>query len=206
MAILFNIEFKGQIPDLVNIDTNITKNNILRPALEDIAHDFRFEMRKAYKRSGTPGYKWPANSARYLAHDRLKGGNPPGVRTGAVRRSFTIGKGRGSVEEYGPTNLRIGTSLKYANFSAAGPRRPRRGLVIDTQTQVFRGGQVRGRRVPVRDPLLQVFTLRTRKLRKPIQTRWENYLLEPIKELIENPVTVGVNRPSRRRGGRRRTT
>ena len=203
MAILFNISFEGQLLDLVRIDTRIQHNNILRPALQNIAEDFRFHMRRAYKRSGTPGYKWPANSPRYVANDKLKGGNPPGVRTGAVRRSFITGKGRGSVEEYGSDNLRIGTSLKYANFSAAGPRRPRRGLVLDTQTQVFRGGEVRARRVPVRDPLLQVFTLRTRKLRKPIQKRWEGYLLEPIKELIENPVSASVTRPSRRRGGRR---
>lgn len=205
MAILFNIEFRGQIPDLTRIDTKIQQSGILLPALHDIADDFRLYMRKAYKRSGTPGYRWPANDPRYIANDPFKGGNPPGVRTGAVRRSFTVGKGRGSVEEYGPDSLRIGTSLKYANFSAAGPRRPRRGVTVDTQTQVFRGGQVRGRRIPVRDPLLQVFTIKTRKLRKPIKTKWEGYLLEPIKELIENPVTVGVNRPSRRRGGRRRT-
>ena len=205
MAIQFNIEFRGQIPDLAKIDTNIQQSGILRPALQRIAEDFRVHMRKAYKRSGTPGYRWPANSPIYIANDRFKGGSPPGVRTGAVKRSFTTGKGRGSVEEYGPDSLRIGTSLKYANFSAAGPRRPRRGVTVDTLSEVFRGGQKRGRRIPVRDPLLQVFTIKTRKLRKPIQTKWEGFLLQPIIELIENPVTVGVNRPSRRRGGRRRT-
>ena len=197
MAILFNMEVTGHFRDLLRVDVALDRGAV-RTALEEVAEDFRFEMRKAYKRSGTPGYKWPENNLKYRRYDKRKGNNPPGVRTGAVRRNFTAGQGRGAVEEYSGNQLRVGTSLNYANFSAAGPRRPRRGVTVDQFSQVFRRGEVRGRRIPVRDPLLQIYTHRTRKIRKPIQRRWESYVVEQLKGIIENPISVTFTRPNRR--------
>ena len=203
MSINFHIDIEGQLSDLLKIDVAIEDSNAMQNALERIADDFRAEMKKAYKKGGTPGYRWPPNAPGYLRYDKTKRGNPPGVRTGAVRRAFTLGKGSGAVESYEGSNLEIGTSIKYANFSAAGPRRPRRGVVVNQLSQVYRRGRVQGRRVPVRDPLLQLYTINTRKIRKKLHTKWVNYIVLEILPIIEAPVSVNLSRPKRRSRRRR---
>ena len=212
MAISFFLDFKGPLQDLSRVKLRVS-DGALRPAFKRIIEDYRAIMKETYFRQRTPGYRWPPNSLAYIRDDRYKGANPPGVRTGAVRRAHVTGRGRGAVEEIKDNALVAGTSLKYTNFSAAGPRRPRRDIRVDTFTEVFnkaqrdpatgRRGVVTGRKIPVRDPLLALYTPATRNIRKKIRERWQGYILEAVGDAISEQVSVRVSRP-RRRSRRRR--
>ena len=90
--------------------------------------DYRAIMAETYSRQRTPGYRWPPNSPKYKRNDKLKGASPPGVRTGANRAAHVLGRGPGAVEQVDNSGFIVGSTLNYGNFSAAGPRRPRRGL------------------------------------------------------------------------------
>ena len=207
MAISFFVDFKGPLEELSRAQVRIDKG-ALRPAFVQIENDYRSIMRETYRRRRTPGYKWPPNNRAYRRYDRLKGNSPPGVRTGAVRAAHTQGLGPGSVSRITDNSATFGTTLRYANFSAAGPRQPVRGLRIDTFTQVFdRSAQqrgVRGRKIPVRDPLLALYTPATRNIRKRIRERWQGYFIEAIGDAITDATSLRVARPRRPSRRRRR--
>ena len=208
MAISFFIDFKGPVVELERANLQINKG-ALRPAFRRMIADYRRIMAETYASQRTPGYRWPPNSPTYIRDDRYKGANPPGVRTGANRRAHVQGKGPGAVEQITDRGFVVGSSLRYGNFSAAGPRRPRgrSGPVLDTFTQTFdRSRQRRGvrdRRVPVRDPLLALYTPATRAIRKRIRERWQGYILDEMEGIITDQTSLRIARPRRSRRRRR---
>ena len=206
MAIRFFVDFTGPLVELERAQLNINRG-ALRPAFESMRTDYREIMRDVYARSRTPGYKWPPNSLAYRRYDRLKGNSPPGVRTGRVRAAHVSGGGPGAVDRIGNNFMELGTSLNYANFSAAGKRRPRRGLRVDQFTQVFSKPQRRvvGRKIPVRDPLLALYTPATRAIRKRIREKWQEYILDAIGDSITEQTSIRIQRPRRQRQFRRRS-
>ena len=209
MAINFFVDFKGPIVELERANLQVNRG-ALRPAFRRMIEDYREIMRTTYATRRTPGYRWPPNSRTYIRDDRYKKNNPPGVRTGANRRAHVEGKGPGAIEHITNTGFVVGSTLRYGNFSAAGPRRPtgRSGPVVDQFTQTFdRSAERRGvrdRRVPVRDPLLAIYTPATRRIRKRIRERWQGYLVEAISDHITDQTSIGINRPRRQRRSRRR--
>ena len=200
MAISFFVDFKGPLEELSRAQIRLDKG-ALRPAFERIRDDYHEIMRETYRRQRTPGYRWPPNNPRYRRYDKLKGSSPPGVRTGRLRAAHTTGRGPGAVSRIGVKEATFGASLNYGNFSAAGPRQPRRGLRIDTFTQVFskKDRAVRGRKIPVRDPLLALYTPATRNIRKRIRERWQGYIVEAIGDAITAETSIRVSRPRRTR-------
>ena len=206
MAIRFFVDFQGPLVELERAQLRINQG-ALRPAFESMRDDYRQIMKDTYARSRTPGYRWPPNNPRYRKYDKLKGNSPPGVRTGRIRAAHVSGTGIGAVNQIGNNYMELGTSLLYGNFSAAGPRRPRRGLRIDQFSQVFskRRRRVVGRKIPVRDPLLALYTPATRAIRKKIREKWQGYLLTAVGDAITEASSLRIQRPRRSRpAGRRR--
>ena len=207
MAVLLFVDFRGPLEEVRRANLAVSKG-ALRPAMRRIAQNYHEIMVETYNRQRTPGYRWPPNSPRYRKYDKLKGNSPPGVRTGAVRRSHTTGRGLGAVEDIQNNRVTLGTRLNYANFSAAGQRRPRGAdRRLDQFTETFdRSRQrrgIRGRKIPVRDPLLALYTPATRNLRKRIRERWQGYINEALGDVITDATTLRISRPSRA-GQRRR--
>lgn len=204
MAIRFFVDFEGPLTELDQAQRRINQG-VLRPAFERMRDDYQAIMRQTYARQRTPGYRWPPNNPHYVRYDKLKRGNPPGVRTGAIRNAHTTGRGLGAVNVIRNNEMQLGTNLRYGNFSAAGPRRPRRGVVVDQFTQTFarvREGdrfvrRVRDRRIPVRDPLLALYTPATRAIRRSIRQRWEGYILDELSDAITDSTTIRLRRPRR---------
>lgn len=207
MAIQFNINLKGPLEELERADLSIGRGD-LRPALRLMIDDYREIMNQTYSRQRTPGYRWPPNNPVYRKYDKFKGSSPPGVRTGANRAAHVRGSGQGAVEIIRDKGFTVGSSLRYGNFSAAGPRQPRRGLRINQFEQTFdRSPQrrgVRGRKIPVRDPLLALYTPGTRAIRKKIRDRWQGYLLEALEGVITDQTSIKIARPRSRSRRRRR--
>ena len=201
MAVLLFVDFTGPLQDVARSDLALS-SGALRPAMRRIASDYHNIMIETYKKQRTPGYRWPKNSPLYLKYDKLKNNNPPGVRTGAVRRAHTTGRGPGAVERIENNRVTLGTSLNYANFSAAGQRKPRgAGRRIDQFTETLdRSRQRRGirrRKIPVRDPLLALYTPATRNLRKRIRERWEGYINEEVSNVVTGAAGARLRRPRR---------
>lgn len=198
MAISVFIDLVGPLGEAVKEKPKIRQEDYER-GYEKIVEDFHKEMKKVYKNVGTPGYKWPANNPSYIKYDKRKRGKPPGVRTGLVMRDYTAGPRPAKGNK-----IELGTKILYANFSAVGANRPRVNVRVDPFIEVFRkkrgeAGGVRDRRVPVRDPLLQVFSPKIRKLRRRIANKWQGFMADAVADRLSDQLGFRVKRARRRR-------
>ena len=195
MAVRFTASLNKEFIDLTKKWQKVSGTayyKVFQSGFAEITKDFRREMGVAYANQGTPRYKWPPNEPRYALS---KGNQPPGVRTGAVRQNLVTGKGRGAMARATSTTLRLGTTLRHANFGAVGRRDPTYGVKINQRTHVYRKrrlgrnivGRVQKRKIPVRDPLLQVYNQSHRKLRLPVARRWRGYLAAPLYRAMLSP-------------------
>ena len=151
------VSFSGPLFEM--IDNPIDEDKIYSAAFDEIEQDFNKEMKKIYQTNN-----WKRNDLHYLLYGKQKGkegsapGRKPGIRTGAVRKALTTGRGVGALRKRNKNNLEMGVSKKldYLKYS-----------------------QGENSQIPKRDPF--------EKINTKVLQKWNSIVVEKFLDYYANP-------------------
>ena len=130
------------------------RKEAIKNTLDFIEEDFQKSMRKVYRTHSSGGRKWAPNDPIYLKYHKQGGrdgnvapGREPGERTFESKRVLAYGK-----------NVRTKTSIDL-------------GTNIPPHLLYSLYSKIKSKRIPVRDPFLEVFD-ENKKLRPEPSKRW----------------------------------
>jgi len=192
MAFNFRLQFQGEwffMYEVCNILQNSRDPDIFKFQWDRIQEEFEDEMEDAYRKQRSGGRKWKALDDVYLKYGKQKG-NPRGLATEVRNRyigrrthktfgAFIQGKHPGAIRKRGSNFIKMG--VKW--------RPPLRRYVIFQTSGQPNVGDLQ-RRVPIRDPLLNIVNKTGKTLRKKIKDSWIGLFNEFWVDLFKAPISI----------------
>lgn len=172
----------------------------LRPALDDIAEDFRALSDEAFRTRGASlGARWRPLDPAYLAQRRRQGrgttilelqGSPPSGRggdPGRLRRSLTRKGDRWHVERVGFDGLLIGTKVGIAAAHQRGAT-----VTVPARTVVVRSGPRKGAQVRRPGRTVRIPVRRFVKVTAQTRGRWLDMIADHVTGADDAPTFGGL--------------
>ena len=170
-----NIRISG---NLFELSKNIGSFRSLNDnSYKKIQKDYRDRILKAYDTQSSGGIRWKPNAPGYLKSKKRKRENGsytysssrvPGIRTGRTRKEF-LNNGISRKDNVINIGIDLDGSLEYTKYNLI-------SKVTDS-----------GRKLPIRDPLLNIMVRKKDELRRNVESLWTSFIRTEIAQFVRNP-------------------